>query len=168
MFFAGFALFLNGVSYFVPFNRKTLGIVNLLCAGLMIANTAGGALLNVPVGELPTDFYANAAGGCAFALNFLILGIHHLKELEDFALFGWFSLLMCVVSATFLTQACILSFPWIFIYLWAMWAVLWGQAFIASGLKIKAVDKLSPYFVLGNAVFSLIVPGILLLLNILP
>ena len=164
MLFAGFALFLNGMSYFVKFNRKILGYVNLFAAAFIIGNTSIG--LFFAGGEIGN--YANAAAAFAFGLNFLILGVHHVKEAEDFALFGWFSLLMSLFSVAFLIQACILAFPWIFIYLWAMWAVLWGQAFIASGLKVKAVDKLSPYFVLINAVASLLAPAMLLLLNILP
>ena len=167
MFFAGFALFLNGVSYFVPFNRKMLGYVNLFAAAFMSVNTLAG-LYFAP--EEMSGNYANAAAGCAFALNFLILGVHHIKEMTDFSLFGWFALLMSIVSATFLVQACIAvpsDWDWLFIYLWSMWAVLWGQAFIASGLKIKAVDKLSPYIILANAVFSLIVPALLILFGVL-
>lgn len=163
MLFAGFALFLNGISYLVPLNRKMLGLVNLFCAFFMLVNTAIG------LGFAPGDIgnYANAAAGFAFALNFLILGVHHLTEATDFTLFGWFSFVMCLSSLAFMTQVIVTRGPWILIYLWAMWAALWGQAFIASGLKSKAVDKLSPYFVIGNSVLSLLAPAFLILFGIL-
>ena len=163
MFFAGFALFLGGVSYFVPFNRKALGLINFFAAGFMVINTSVGLLF--ANGEMGN--YANAAAAFGFALNFLILGVHHFKELTDFRLFGWFSLLMSLTSIVFLVQAIVLGLPWLLIYLWAMWAVLWGQAFLASGLQIKSVDKASPYLVIGNSVLSLIAPALLLLLGVI-
>jgi len=162
MLFAGFALFLNGVSYYIPFNRKVLGYVNLFAALFIIINTSIG--LYFAPGDISN--YANAAAAFGFGLNFLILGVHHVKEIDDFTLFGWFSLLMSFISIVFMIQVCVTSGPWVLIYLWAMWAVLWGQAFIASGLKVKAIDKLSPYFVIGNSILSLIIPAILILFGI--
>jgi len=173
MLFAGFALFLNGVSYAVPFNRKALGLVNLIAAGFMAVNTLIGLAY---AGLDMTNFlnYSNAAAGAAFALNFFVLGIHHLKEMTDFSLFGWFSLLMCLFSVANVIKTCVdavigalFSSLWIFIYLWSMWALLWGQAFLASGLKIKAVDKASPYIIIVNALSSLSVPAVLFLFGIL-
>ncbi|MCL2797055.1 MAG: AmiS/UreI family transporter [Firmicutes bacterium] len=174
MLFAGIALFLNGVSYFVKsFDRKTLGLINLLAAGFMTVNTLIG-LVFAGLGFAGFDMtqvgtYANAAAGAAFALNFFILGIHHYKELTDFSLFGWFALLMSLFSIANFIYTCVyfVASLWIFVYLWAMWALLWGQAFIASALKRKAVDKASPYFVLGNALFSLLIPAVLFLFGVL-
>ena len=164
MFFAGFALFLNGVSYYVAFNRKILGYVNLFAAFFIIINTTVG--LEFADGAI--ENYANAAAAFAFALNFLIIGIHHVKGADDFVLFGWFSFLMSLVSIMFVLQSVATSAGWLFVYLWAMWAVLWGQAFVASALKVKAVDKLSPLIVIVNSIGSLIAPAILLLFGVLP
>ena len=130
MLFAGFALFLNGVSYYVAFNRKILGYVNMCAAFFIIINTSFGLEFAADVAD-----YANAAAAFAFALNFLIIGIHHIKEADDFVLFGWFSLLMSIVSVAFIIYSITQDFGWLFIYLWSMWAILWGQAFIASALK---------------------------------
>ena len=177
MLFAGFALFLNGVSYFVKsFDRKALGIINLFAASLMAVNTIFGVFF---APDISGQDFSNAAAGCAFALNFAILGVFHVKGLGDFSLFGWFSFLMCLFSASNVIHTIVdaaaaesvadaFAASWLFIYLWSMWAVLWGQAFVASGLKVKAVDKLSPYIILANAAFSLLVPAVLILFEVLP
>ena len=158
--FAGFALSLNGVSYYVKINRKMIAFANLLVGAIIFINSVIGVLQAASIAD-----YSNSAGGFLFAVNYLLIFISHIKE-DTFKLFGFYELFAFIVSAIYVVSTAINGI-YILTYLWAMWAILWFEGFLDSFCNIKNMDRISPIFLIANGILSTFVPGILILLGII-
>ena len=158
--FAGFALSLNGVSYFVKIDRKMIGFANLIVGLIILTNSIIGVVQATGIAD-----YSNAAGGFLFAVNYILIFISHIKE-DNFKLFGFFELFATIVSLIYTVTTAIAG-VYILTYLWAMWAVLWFEGFLDSFCGIRAMSKVSPIILLANGLFSTFVPGVLILLGII-
>jgi hypothetical protein len=160
--FAGFALTLNGVSYFSKVDNKVKGAVNVL-VGLVIAINAAfqtaWATCHIT--------YGFAAAMWLFSLNYFIIAAHIFFKSENWNAFGLYGLFAAIVSFTFAVDTIVNSGPWEMIYMWFMWAFLWLQSFLAITVKIKVVDKVTPHILILNGVASTFIPGFLILLGVI-
>ena len=158
--FAGFALTLNGFSYYTKIDNKVKGIANIL-VGIVIAINA------VFQTSQATEFFefGFSAAMWMFALNYFMIAAHLLVNSENWKAFGLYSLFAAIVSFTFTWDSVVTEAPIVFIYLWAMWGVLWGQSFLAILVGMKSVDKYSPHVLILNGIASTFVPGLLMLLG---
>ena len=158
--FAGFALSLNGLSYYVKMDRKMIAFANLLVGAIIFINSIIGVFEATSIAD-----YSNSAGGFLFAVNYLLIFISHIKE-DTFKLFGFYELFASIVSAIYVISTAI-SGIYILTYLWAMWAVLWFEGFLDSFCNVKTMSKISPIILIANGILSTFVPGILILLGII-
>ena len=158
--FAGFALTLNGLGYFMALDNRVKGIVNLL-VGLVIGINA------VFQTAQATDHisFAFSAAMWLFALNYFIIAAHILFKSENWKVFGLYGLFASLVSFTFAGEAFFTDAPWELVYLWGMWGILWAQSFLAIILGLKSIDKLTPHVLILNGIASTFVPGFLILLG---
>jgi len=160
--FAGFALTLNGVSYYVPVDKKVKGIVNLLVGAVIAVNAVFSTMHAADhVG------FSIAAATWMFALNYFIIAAHVLCGSENWKAFGLYALFASLVSFVFAGEAVITGAPWELIYMWCMWGVLWAQGFLAILVGSKAIDKLTPHTLILNGIASTFVPGLLILLGVI-
>ena len=160
--FAGFALTLNGASYFMKMDDRVRGAANAL-VGLIIAINAvfqtAAATSHVTFGF--------AAAMWLFALNYFIIAAHILLKADNWKIFGLYGLFAATVSFVFMGDTLVSGGPWEMAYMWGMWGVLWAQGFLAILCGIKAVDKLTPHVLILNGIASTFVPGFLILLGII-
>ena len=160
--FAGFALTLNGISYFITVDNKTKGMVNVF-VGIIIG-------LNAVFQTTAATCHATfgfAAAMWLFALNYLIIAAHIFFKSENWHTFGLYGLFAATVSVIFAIEGLITNAPWAMIYLWCMWAILWAQSFAAIMLKSESINKLTPHILILNGIFSTFIPGFLILLGII-
>jgi len=160
--FAGFALTLNGVSYYIPVDKKVKGVINVLVGAVIAVN----AVFSTAHAADHVGFGITAATWM-FALNYFIIAAHVLCGSENWKAFGLYALFASVVSFVFAGESIVTGAPWEFIYMWGMWGVLWAQGCLAILAGIKAIDKLTPHTLILNGVASTFVPGILILLGII-
>ena len=160
--FAGFALTLNGVSNLTAFDNKAKGIVNLL-VGIVIGINA---VFQTAQATCHLSFGFSAAMWL-FALNYLIIAAHIFFNSENWKVFGMYGLFASLVSFTFAGEALVTNAPWVMVYLWCMWGILWAQSFFAIMLENKAVDKFTPHILILNGIASTFIPGFLILLGII-
>ena len=160
--FAGFALTLNGVSYLTAFDNKAKAMANLL-VGLIIAINA---VFQTAQAACHVEFGFSAAMWL-FALNYFIIGAHILFKSENWKVFGMYGLFASLVSFTFAVEAIVNGAPWVMVYMWGMWGVLWAQSFFAILLGNKAIDKLTPHILILNGIASTFIPGFLILLGVI-
>jgi len=158
--FAGFALTLNGASYYTAIDNKAKGIVNIL-VGIVIGINA---VFQTAQASCHVTFGFSAAMWL-FALNYFIIAAHIFFNSDNWKVFGMYGLFASVVSFTFAVESIIIGGPWIMIYLWSMWGILWMQSFFAIVLGSKAVDKLTPHILILNGITSTFIPGFLILLG---
>ena len=160
--FAGFALSLNGVSYFTPVDNKAKGAVNLL-VGIVIGINAvfQTALAADHIG------FGFAAAMWLFALNYFVIAAHLFLGSENWKVFGLYGLFASIISFVFMTDTIINNGSGVFIYLWGMWGILWLQSFLAIMLGLKVIDKISPHVLIVNGIGSTFIPGMLMLLGIM-
>ena len=158
--FAGFALSLNGASYFVKIDRKMIGFANLVVGLIIALNSIIGVVQASGIAD-----YSNAAGGFLFAVNYILIFVSHIKE-DNFKMFGFFELFATIVSIIYAVSTA-LSGVYILTYLWAMWALLWLEGFLDSFCGVKGMNKVSPIILIANGVLSTFVPGVLILLGII-
>jgi len=160
--FAGFALTLNGVSYFVPVDQKVKGIINILVGAVIAVNAVFST-----IHAADHTAFSIAAATWMFALNYLIIAAHILFGSENWKAFGLYALFASIISFVFAGESIITGAPWVLVYLWCMWGVLWAQNCLAILVGIKAVDKLTPHTLICNGIASTFVPGILILLGVI-
>ena len=158
--FAGFALTLNGVSYLTAVDDKAKGIVNIL-VGLVIGINA---VFQTAQATCHVTFGFSAAMWL-FALNYLIIAAHIFFKSENWKVFGMYGLFASLVSFTFALEAIFTNTPWVMVYLWCMWGILWSQSFFAIMLGNKTIDKLTPHILILNGIASTFIPGFLILLG---
>lgn len=160
--FAGFALTLNGFSYFVQVDDRVKALVNLLVGAVIAVNAVFQTALSTNhVG------FGFAAATWMFAINYFIIAAHIFWGSKNWKIFGLYSLFACIISFTFAGDTLLGGGPAVMVYLWLMWAILWLQSFVALLLGIKSVDKLSPYVLITNGIASTFVPGLLILLGVI-
>ena len=160
--FAGFALSLNGMSYFVSVDDRVKGLANVLVGfviGINAVFQTSGATDHVTFGF--------AAAMWLFALNYFVIAAHIFFKSDNWKVFGLYGLFAAIVSIIFGLETVVNSGPWEMIFMWFMWAILWGQGFLAILLEFKKVDKFIPHVLILNGVASTFVPGILILLGII-
>ena len=160
--FAGFALSLNGIGYRLELDQKAKGFANLL-VGIVIGLNAIFQTLQAS-NHITFGF---AAAMWLFALNYFVIAAHTLSGANNWNVFGIYGLFAAIVSLVFAVESIVIGGHWIMIYLWFMWALLWGQSFVAIILKHKGVDKLTPHILIINGIFSTFIPGFLMLLGII-
>ena len=160
--FAGFALTLNGLSYFMPVDDRAKGFINVLVGVIIAVN----AVFQTAVAHDHISF-GFAAAMWMFAINYFIIAAHIFFKSENWKAFGLFSLFATIVSLVFTADTIITGGPLIMAYLWLMWAILWLQSFLALLVGIKFVDKLGPYVLILNGIASTFVPGLLILLGLI-
>ena len=160
--FAGFALTLNGVSYFTTVDNKAKGMANIL-VGVVIAINA------IFQTAQATNYIAFgfSAAMWLFSLNYFIIAAHIFFKSENWKVFGLYGLFAAIVSFTFAGEAIFTNAPWVLVYMWGMWGILWLQSFLAILLGIKAVDKVTPHILILNGIASTFIPGFLILLGII-
>jgi len=160
--FAGFALTLNGFSYLTAVDNKAKGIVNIL-VGLIIGINA---VFQTAQAGCHISFGFSAAMWL-FSLNYLIIGAHIFLNSENWKVFGLYGLFAALVSFTFAVEAIVVNAPWVMVYLWGMWGILWAQSFFAIILENKSIDKFTPHILILNGIASTFIPGFLILLGII-
>ncbi|MCL1829927.1 MAG: AmiS/UreI family transporter [Oscillospiraceae bacterium] len=160
--FAGFALTLNGVAYLTSVDEKAKGTANVLVGVIIAIN----AVFQTAQAVDHTTF-GFAAAMWLFALNYFIIAAHIFFKSTNWKAFGLYGLFASIVSFVFTGEAIITGAPWVLVYMWAMWGILWAQSFFASMLGIKAIDKLSPHILILNGIASTFVPGFLILLGVI-
>jgi len=160
--FAGFALMLNGISYFTKVDDKAKGVANIL-VGVVIAINA------IFQTAAATDHvtFGFAAAMWVFALNYFVIAAHIFTGASNWKVFGVYSLFASVVSLVFAADTVIGSSPWEMTYMWLMWAILWGQSCFAILFGVKAIDRFTPHILVINGIASTFVPGLLILLGII-
>jgi len=160
--FAGFALTLNGISIFTVVDEKVKGAANSF-VGVIIAINA------VFQASRATNYtgYGYSAAMWLFSLNYLIIAAHVFCKSVNWKVFGLYELFATVVSFTFACESILTGAPWVYVYMWCMWGLLWGQGFLAILLGIKAIDKFTPHLLILNGIASTFVPGFLMLLGII-
>jgi hypothetical protein len=158
--FAGFALTLNGTSYFMPVDNKVKGTANIL-VGIVIAVNA------VFQTAQATDHitFGFSAAMWLFALNYFIIAAHIFFKSENWKAFGLYGLFASIVSFTFAGQAIITSAPRELVYM--MWGVLWAQGCLSILFGVKAIDKITPHTLILNGIASTFVPGLLILMGVI-
>jgi len=160
--FAGFALTLNGVSYLTTMDEKAKAAANIL-VGLIIGINA---VFQTSQAYSYTTF-GFAAAMWLFALNYLVIAAHIFLKSENWKVFGMYGLFAAVVSFTFAVEAIVVGAPWVMVYLWGMWGILWAQSFFSIMLGSKAIGKLTPHILILNGIASTFVPGFLILLGVI-
>ena len=160
--FAGFALTLNGISYFMAVDNKVKGMANIFVGAVIAIN----AVFQTAQAQDHIS-YGFSAAMWLFALNYFVIASHILFGSENWKAFGLYGLFASVVSFTYTLEAVFTGAPWVLVYMWGMWGVLWAQSFLASMLNIKAVDKYTPHVLILNGIASTFVPGFLILLGVI-
>lgn len=160
--FAGFALSLNGLSYFMEVDNKVKGVLNVL-VGIVIGINAVFQVVQA------TDYvtFGFAAATWLFSLNYFLIAAHIFVKSSNWKVFGLYSGFAAIMSLIFMVDTTIHSGPWEMIFMWAMWAILWGQGFFAIVFENKLIDKLTPHVLILNGLISTFVPGISILLGII-
>ena len=160
--FAGFALTLNGISYYVEVDNRVKGLANVL-VGFVIGINA------IFQTAAATDHvtYGFSAAMWLFSLNYFIIAAHIFFNSTNWKVFGLYGLFASVVSFVFAVEAALVGAPGVLVYMWAMWGILWAQGFFAILLGVKQVDKFSPHILILNGIASTFVPGFLILLGII-
>lgn len=162
MIFAGFALTLNGFSYRVEVDTKVKGCVNLL-VGIVIAINA----IIQTLGAVNFVTFGFAAAMWLFAINYFIIAAHVLLNSTNWKIFGLYGLFATIISVIFAVDTFVGNGPWEMIYMWLMWAILWGQGFFAIIFENKAIDKLTGPVLILNGIASTFIPGMLILLGVI-
>jgi len=160
--FAGFALTLNGVSYLTAMDEKAKAVVNTLVGVIIAIN----AIFQTSQAYSYTTFGFSAAMWL-FALNYFVIAAHIFIKSENWKVFGMYGLFAAVVSFTFAVESVVVGAPWVMVYLWGMWGILWLQSFISIMLGSKAIGKLTPHILILNGIASTFVPGFLILMGII-
>jgi len=160
--FAGFALSLNGVSFLTAIDNKVRGVVNALVGVIIGIN----AVFQITTATCHVTFGFSAAMWL-FALNYFIIAAHIFFNSENWKVFGMYGLFASLVSFTFAGEAFFTNAPWIMVYLWAMWGILWAQSFFAIMLGIKFINRLTPHVLILNGIASTFIPGFLILLGVI-
>ena len=160
--FAGFALTLNGASYLAAVDNKAKGMVNVL-VGVVIGINA--ILQTIQATDHAT--FGFSAAMWLFALNYFIIAAHIFFRSENWKVFGMYGLFASLVSFTFAGEAFFTNAPWVLIYLWVMWGILWAQSYFAIIQGNKAIDKLTPHVLILNGITSTFIPGLLMLLGLI-
>ena len=160
--FAGFALTLNGASYLTAIDNKAKAMVNALVGVIIGIN----AVFQTANASCHVTFGFSAAMWL-FALNYFIIAAHIFLNSEDWKTFGLYGLFASIVSFTFAIEAIYTNAPWVMVYLWGMWGILWAQSFFAIIVKNKLVDKHTPHILILNGISSTFIPGFLILLGII-
>jgi len=163
--FAGFALTLNGVSYFMTLDNKVKALTNILIGFVIGTN----AIFQTAQADSHVTF-GFAAAMWLFSLNYFIIAAHIFFKSENWKVFGLYALFAAFVSFTFAGDTIVglkHGAPPVMVFLWLMWAILWTQTFLALLFGIKSVDKFSPHILILNGVVSTFVPGMLILLGVI-
>jgi len=166
--FAGFALTLNGISYFTAVDNRIKAIANIL-VGIVIGTNA--IIQTSGAAELGFFWeFGFAAAMWLFSLNYFIIAAHILLKADNWKIFGIFSGFATLVSLIFMGETIWLVLNdaegiAVMIYLWAMWMVLWLQSFLA--IFVPSIDKYSPHTLIANGIASTFIPGALILLGII-
>jgi len=162
--FAGFALTLNGVSYFTKVDDNVKAFCNIL-VGIVIAINA----IFQTATAVDHVTFGFAAAMWLFSLNYFVIAAHIFFKAESWKAFGLYGLFAAIVSFHFMLDTILTlgdGAPWEMVYLWGMWFLLWLQTFL-SIMVCARIDKLSPYILIINGTASTFVPGLLILSGII-
>jgi len=155
--FVGFVLLLNGISYLIEVDDNVKGLVNALI-GVVVAINA--------IFEVSQGIFASAAGMWIFALNYFIVAAHIFFGSKNWKILGIYGLFVAIVCMVFIVDS-VLAGAWVLVYLWAMWGILWIQGFFSIVCGSKLADKYTPHVLIINGIASCLVPGLLVLLEIM-
>ena len=158
--FAGFALSLNGLSYFVTVDERARSLVNVFVGAIIAINAI--MQTQIAIESSTHTAFGFAAATWLFAINYFVIAAHiHFKS-NNWKVFGLYSVFASAIALSFAIDNLLTSGPAVMLYLWLMWAILWAQSGLAIMTGLKVVDRLTPYVLLANGIASTFVPGILM------
>ena len=159
--FVGIVLINNGVCTLMKVSPKAAAVMNFFVGGLSL-------FINF-VSIIKGNYYA-AGTGLLFGFTYLFVAINNVFDLDTrpFAVFSSF----VAVNAVFfgivegITGSDALGIEpdirWVFI--WWLWAILWGSAFVTDILK-KDLKKFVPILQIFEGIVTAWIPSILILLG---
>ncbi len=152
--FVGITLVMNGVLIFGKADPKTLSMMNIITAIVIVV----GNFIGLARAESVMD-YQNAAGGFLFGFTYAILASNMLFGLDGRA-YGWYSG-MVAVFAIVMGTVTIPTGLYQYVFLWYAWAILWGSGFVESACG-KPLGKFTPVLLILEGIFAAFVPAILM------
>ena len=162
--FVGIVLVVNGVGRLFKFDAKSMSIMNIITGFIIVSINflSLNGVLNNP--DALIGDYLNIASGFLFGFTYIFIAANYLFKL-DLRPFGWFSFFVAIYAAVMSIMAFI-DADLLFGFLWAAWAVLWLEGFLALVVKLK-LEKLFPYLSIAEGIFAAFIPAILMLLGVI-
>lgn len=155
--FVGITLVSNGALILQKAEPKSIAVMNIITAVVLIV----GNFIQLQSATTMTD-YCNVGGGLLFGFTYAIIACSLLFGIDG-KVNGWFSL-MVALFAIVMGVSCILSQSYLYVYLWFMWAILWGSTFVENILA-KPLGKFVPVLCIVEGVLAAFVPAILMFLG---
>jgi hypothetical protein len=157
----GLLVFLNGVNHFTNFDKKILGLLNLMGSAILVLN----AVVTVAIAGANIVAFAGATAAFIFAINLAVIGVNYKLD-RGFTVYGWFALYATIFALAFGINA-ILNKETIMAVLWFLWAQLWFVSFVNIICKSKLAKRIAPYNLILSGLFTMGLPGTLMLLGVL-
>ena len=160
--FVGIVLINNGMCTLYKVDGKSAAVMNILTGGLSL-------FINF-VSLVQGNYYA-AGTGLLFCFTYLFVALNHLLSLSPIP-FAWFSTFVAVNAVVFgtiegITGSAALHIEpdirWAFI--WYLWAILWGTAFVED-IMGKKLGKFVPCLQVFEGIVTAWIPGVFMMLKL--
>lgn len=161
MLFVGIVLINNGMCTLMKVDGKSAAIMNIFVGGLSV-------FINF-VSLVQGNYYA-AGTGLLFGFTYLFVAINNIFELDSkpFAVFSSFvainAFVFGVIEGLTGLQALGITPDIRWLFIWWLWAVLWGSAFVTDIMK-KDLGRFVPCLQVFEGVITAWIPGMLMLLK---
>lgn len=159
--FVGIVLINNGICNFYKVDARSAAVMNIFTGGLSL-------FINF-VNLVQGNYYA-AGTGLLFCFTYLFVAVNNIFGLSSIP-FAWFSTFVAINAAIFGTLEGFTGISalgieadirWAFI--WYLWAILWGTAFVEDILG-KKLGRFVPALQVFEGVVTAWIPGILMLIG---
>ena len=160
--FVGIVLINNGICALWNVDKKSAAVMNFMVGGLSV-------FINF-VGLVRGNYYA-AGTGLLFGFTYLFVAVNNVFDLDTkpFAVFSTFvainALVFGFVEGIFGSAALGIEPDIRWAFIWWLWAILWGSAFVTDIMN-KKLGKFVPMLQIFEGVVTAWIPGIMILLDV--
>ena len=159
--FVGIVLINNGICALWNIDKKAAAVMNFMVGGLSV-------FINF-VSLVRGDYYA-AGTGLLFGFTYLFVAVNNVFDLDTkpFAVFSTFVAINAVVfgfvEGIFGSPALGIEPDIRWAFIWWLWAILWGSAFVTDIMN-KKLGKFVPMLQIFEGIVTAWIPGIMILLG---
>lgn len=159
--FVGIVLINNGICALWNVDKKAAAVMNFMVGGLSV-------FINF-VSLVRGNYYA-AGTGLLFGFTYLFVAVNNVFDLDTkpFAVFSTFVAINAVVfgfvEGIFGSVALGIEPDIRWAFIWWLWAILWGSAFVTDIMN-KKLGKFVPILQIFEGIVTAWIPGIMILLG---